>query len=488
MKTGNYFMDLMTPEEQALMVRLSVITDLEPLCLERWADRPAVNLPDRIITYRALWEETALFRTVLAENGVRRGDRVAVVLPNSLECIEAFLAVTTYGAVAVMVPPAGPAAAKEESCRVAGCEVAFCAEALQGVRLLPCSADGITAGTPAAKLNPEDAVAAFFTGGTSGTLKCALLSNRALMTGVYNGIFSPGPSFFQKYYGLIPFSHIFGTVRNLLSCLQSGSQIRPCSDMNKIVADLKEYKPTILVLIPALAAMLLNLSKLYGPEVFGGELKQIVTGGAPQPTEIARIYIEKLGINLVSGYGLTETANLVSGNVEVLTKQDSVGRLYDFQQIRFVDQEIQLKGDNIFMEYINNPEETAAAFSDGWFRTGDIGYLDEDGYLFITGRIKNLIYFTNGEKICPEQIEAKVDRIPGVKASMVSMKANSFGVKLLTCEIFADPAEDQERIRLAVEKISRDLPDFSRIHQVLFRGEDFPRTSAMKIRRPSNEA
>ncbi len=488
MNSGNYFMDMMTPEEKELMVRLSMITELETLCLARYADLPAVNTPERTVSYRELWQEVSLFRTVLAENGIGHGEKVAVILPNSLACIEIFLAVATGGAVAVMVNPAGPAASKEEACAVAGCRFAFCPEPLQGIRPLPCSVEGVTAGTPAAAMTPEDPVAAFFTGGTSGTLKCAMLSNRALMTGVYNGIFSPGPSFYQRYYGLIPFSHIFGTVRNMLSCLQSGSQIRPCSDMNKIVPDLKEFKPTILVLIPALAAMLLNLTKLYGPEVFGGELKQIVTGGAPQPTEIARVYIEKLGINLVSGYGLTETANLVSGNVELLRKEDSVGRLYDFQEIRFVDQEIQLRGDNIFMEYINNPEETAASFSDGWFRTGDLGYLDEEGYLYITGRIKNLIYFTNGEKICPEQIEAKVDRIPGVKASLVSMKANAFGVKLLTCEVYADPQEDQDRIRLEIEKISSGLPDFSRVRQILFRAEDFPRTSAMKIRRPSNEA
>ncbi len=488
MNGGSYFMNMMTAEEKALLTRLRTLSDLEALCLARYADRPAVNLPGRVVSYKELWKEAALYRKILAENGVARGEKVAVILPNSLECIEAFLAAATYGAVAVMVQPAGPVAAKKEACAVAGCKYAFCAEAIPGVRQLPCAIDGRTEGLPSAVLIPDEPVAAFFTGGTSGTLKCAMLSNKALMTGAYNGIFSPGPSFYQKYYGLIPFSHIFGTVRNLLSCLQSGSQIRPCSDMSKIVPDLQEYRPTILVLIPALAAMLLNLSKLYGPSVFGGELKQIVTGGAPQPTEIARIYIEKLGIDLVSGYGLTETANLVSGSVELLDKEGSVGKLYDFQEIRFVDQEIQLRGDNIFMEYINNPEETKAAFDDGWFKTGDLGYMDEDGYLYITGRIKNLIYFTNGEKICPEQIEAKVDRIRGVKASMVSMSANRLGVKLLTCEVFADESEDRDRIRREIDMISRDYPEYSRIRQIIFRNEDFPRTAAMKIRRPSNEA
>ena len=177
---------------------------------------------------------------------------------------------------------------------------------------------------------------------------------------------------------------------------------------------------------------------------------------------------------------------LVSGSVELLEKPGSVGKLYGGQEIRFVDREIQLRGDNIFIEYINDPKETAAAFDDGWFRTGDLGRMDEDGYLYITGRIKNLIYCSNGEKICPEQIEARSDRIPGVKASLVSMRENSLGAKLLTCEIFADRGADRDGIRAAVERINAGLPEYSRIRQVLFRDEDFPRTPSMKIRRGAN--
>ncbi len=411
-----------------------------------------------------------------------------MIYPNSIESIEAFLAVTTYGAVAVMVQPAGPAAAKEEACRVAGCRYAFANEELKDIRILDIKEAAGKTGTPAAKLGPEDPVAAFFTGGTSGTLKCALLSNKAMMTGTYNGIFAPGDSFGQRYYGLIPFSHIFGTVRNLLTCFASGGQIRPCADMNRLVDDLREYKPTILILIPALAGMLLNLAKQYGPGVFGGELKTIVTGGAPQPTEIARIFIEQFGICFVSGYGLTETANLVSGSIDLLKKEGSVGKLYGFEEIRFVDKELQIRGDNIFIEYINNPEETKASFDDGWFKTGDLGYMDEDGYLYITGRIKNLIYCSNGEKVCPEQIEARLDKIPGVKASLVYSEKNRFGAELLIGELYADPSADRNKLQQAVDMINLDLPEFSRIRQVRFRNEDFPRTAAMKIRRDCHEA
>ena len=106
MSNGNYFMDLMTPEEKELMTRLSALSELEPLCMERYADLPAVNLPGRVVSYRELWQEVALYRTILAENHIEHGEKIAVILPNSLECIETFLAVATYGAVAVMVQPA----------------------------------------------------------------------------------------------------------------------------------------------------------------------------------------------------------------------------------------------------------------------------------------------------------------------------------------------------------------------------------------------
>ena len=114
--------------------------------------------------------------------------------------------------------------------------------------------------------------------------------------------------------------------------------------------------------------------------------------------------------------------------------------------------------------------------------------MDEDGYIYITGRIKNLIYCSNGEKICPEQIEARLDKIPGVKASLVYSEKNKFGAQLLVGELFADPAADRKKLEQAVDMINLDLPEFSRIRQVKFRNEDFPRTSAMKIRRDYHEA
>lgn len=477
---SRYFMDMLTPEEQKRAVRLSSVCELEKMCLSQYPEAPAVDTGEALFTYRRLWGRVARVRGFLKRQGIGKGDRIAVILPNSAECIVVFLALSTFGAVPVMISASLPSAAKTECAAVAGCRQAFHEGKLAGLDCWPADPADAEA-EPAAFVLPEDAAAAFFTGGTSGTLKCALLSHRALMTGSYFGLFAPSPVFGQRYFGLIPFSHIFGVVRNLLTCLQSGGVIRPCANMGRLVPELQAFQPTVLVLIPALAGMLLRLADVYGKEIFGGRLHLIVTGGAPQPVPVAKTYIEKYGIRFVSGYGLTETANLVSGNNEVLEKAGSVGKLYGLQEIRFVNGEIELRGENIFSGYLNDPAETEAAFDDGWLRTGDLGYLDADGYLYITGRLKNLIYSPGGEKISPEQIEARVDRLPGVRASMVSMKKNALNADVLTCEIVKEPSAEEALLREAVELINLELPAFSGIRQVIFRTEDFPRTAAMKI-------
>ena len=477
---SRYFMNMLCPEEQKRAVRLSSVCELETACLSQYPDAPAVDTGEAQLTYHQLWRRVARMRGFLKKQGIGKGEKIAVILPNGVECIVAFLALSTFGAVPVMISAALPVALKMECASVAGCRQAFHEGDLEGLDCWPADpADAEEAS--AADVMPEDEAAAFFTGGTSGTLKCALLSHRALMTGSYFGLFAPSPVFGQRYFGLIPFSHIFGIVRNLLTCLQSGGVIHPCANMGQLVPELQAFQPTVLVLIPALAGMLLRLADVYGKDIFGGRLHLIVTGGAPQPLPVAQAYIEKYGIRFVSGYGLTETANLVSGNNEVLEKAGSVGKLYDLQEIRFVNGEIELRGENIFNGYLNDPAETEAAFDDGWLRTGDLGYLDEDGYLYITGRLKNLIYSANGEKINPEQIEARVDRLPGVRASMVSMKKNTLNAEVLTCEIVKEPSAEEAPLREAIERINLELPAFSGIRQVIFRTEDFPRTAAMKI-------
>lgn len=476
-----YFFDILSPEERARIRRLYTLPELEQLCLSEYADLPALELPGKQISYRAMWHRVACLRTGLKAAGLKKGALIGISLPPTVDAVECFLAVVTAGGIAAMLPTGDSGQVLSRPCQLL--QPDFLITHLPDAPVKAYTPDSLRGDvpSPAEKVDPADPAAAFFTGGTSGVPKSALLSHRAMMLGSYNGLLAPGGVFFQRYYALMPLTHVFGIIRNTLSCFQSGSTLCMCTGMMNLTSDLQAYRPTLLVLVPALTEMLLGLMKAYGPGVAGGQVKLIIVGSAPIRSSVAE-ELNQFGITLCAGYGLTESANLVSGNADQLTHPHSVGKPYPDQEIRFVDGEIQLKGEHIFDGYINNPEETAASFQDGWFRTGDLGYMDEDGFLYITGRIKSLLILPNGEKISPEEPELLINELREVKACVVRMAENRFGAKVITCEVFPVPGADE---KLLTEKILTDinaqLPGSIRIQQVLFRHEDFKRTPAMKI-------
>lgn len=475
-----YFFDMLQPDERARVRRLNTLQELESLGLGEYAELPAVALLQQTTSYKELWHKVACTRAGLIEAGIQKGDMVGIALPNTLDAVVCFLAVVTAGGVAAMLPAATSPEGLVKPCMLLQPKLVI--TYLPEAPMKACAPAQLLKDTPApaVQVEPNDPAAAFFTGGTSGIPKSALLSHRAMMTGVYNGLFSPNGAYFQRYYALIPFTHVFGTIRNMLTCLQSGSTLCMCTGMMNLLSDLQQYKPTLLVLVPALTEMLLSMVKGYGMNAIGGCLKTIIVGSAPIRSSIAEEFAA-FGVTICSGYGLTETSNLVSGNGEQLKKPFSVGKPYPGQQIRFVDGEIQIKGDHIFDKYINNPAETAASFQDGWFCTGDLGYIDEDGYLYITGRIKNLMILSNGEKLSPEEPEQMVNELAGVKACLVKMAPNRFGAEVVTCEVFA-PGADEEALRSTIlNELNPKLPEALQIRQVVFRQEDFPRTASMKI-------
>ena len=138
------------------------------------------------------------------------------------------------------------------------------------------------------------------------------------------------------------------------------------------------FNPTILVLVPALANMALELTKMLGTGILGNSLKTLICGAATVFPNLVVGY-SKLGVNLCAGYGLTESANLVTGNPLTLEKPTSVGLFYPCQEYKIKDGELLLKGDNILTEYLENPEDTANSFEDGYFKTGDLVKFDEEG-------------------------------------------------------------------------------------------------------------
>ena len=498
MTSYEYYYGLLAENERDFFRYMPTINDLVRFAGEHFSADLALDGAAGPMSYKKLIDDLAGLRGFLREQGVQKGDHVGIQLPNSALAAELILAVMTYGAVIVPIPMTMGGDELNENLKKLDISLYLYADVFEarvqasplpeGVRAMAASKVLPQGAAPEAQNEKDTPAAIFFTGGTTGKSKGALLSHGALMRGAFNGVFAPGEALRQRYLALIPFSHVFGVVRNLLSCFYTGSLLYTCEDMRTVVALLPKAQPTLLVLVPALADMLAGLAKMRGLEALGGKLKVVIAGGAPVPEGIIWRYKE-LGVICCPGYGMTETANLVSGNGNPYECPTSVGMPYPEQEVKIVDDEIWVRGDHLMLGYCNDPAETAHVFTeDGWLKTGDLGRFDENGMLYITGRRKNIIVLPNGENVSPEELELALVRIPLIKDALVR-EAVIDGRTVLEAEVFPNAPvlaamqieEPEPAIRAAVEKLNASLPPFKAIQNLVIRQEDFLRSPSMKI-------
>lgn len=490
-----------TDEETfARIVDFANVTEMWEHSVRAYGEKSAV-VDGVDYTYRALDAEVAAFRTVLKGAGVRAGDTVGILAPNSVGFIKAYLAVNTYGAAAVLLP------AHLDAMTVFGCSmkfglkaivydasleasVAFAREKNPALALIDVSTTADVT-TPSVFPATDSLSTVIFTGGTTGKSKGARLSHRAVMYGTKNGCYGYRDVFCQRYFLVLPLTHVFGLIRNTLTSLYTGSSLFICRNPKNMFKDVAVHRPTIMILVPALAEMALNLSKQFGKNMLGEDMKTIICGAAPVPPYLVREYAS-LGITLLPGYGLTESANLVSGNPEAMQKPESVGLIYPGMEYRIVADELWLKGVNMMDGYFDS-EENEGAYEDGWFKTGDLVRIDEEGYLYITGRIKEIIVLASGENISPAELEVKFYALDGVQDCFV-YDITENGVQQLVLEVVPRMAalkalgvEDVGAYLMAqLRQVNDTLPAFEKINKFIIRDSDFVRTPAMKIARKEN--
>lgn len=488
---SNYFESNLIPEDRGRLSPSTTVPDFLTL-IQTYEKQIAFEDTTTQKSYTELCYEVGQIRSILAAQGFRKGDNIAIWMPNGIFAAEAFLAIASYGGCAVVFPAALPVPALQGFAAKFDIKGMFCApsnintakEALPQVVLMDDNCAGQPY-APSAMVQPEDAAAIFLTGGTTGIPKGAVLSHRALLRGAYNGALVPDGMFGHVSYAILPFCHVFGMIRSVLSFLYTGSKVCICSGMKMIFNELPVYQPDTLILVPGLADVLLQVMKMKGAAAHGGNLRTIISGAAPVPQKTIEAFCE-YGVKMMGGYGLTETANFVSGNLHPLEKPGSVGKLYSGGEVELREGEICVRGDHVMTKYYNDPEETARVLCDGWLRTGDLGRFDEDGFLYITGRIKNLIILGNGENVAPEEIEYLLYAQPAVKDCLVKEMDSSIGVEiqLLPSEFpGADQAELELEARRIVQKINAQLPAYKHISKVVLRMEDFEKTGSMKVKR-----
>lgn len=490
---SNYFEDMLLPEERDYITYVPTFVEFLKKIEKDYAEHPATGDGTVTYTFKELVSRVAKRRAVLEAKGVKAGDKVGVMARNDLDAMEWFLAVPSFGCIVTMLPVqlgaeqlTGISMKFGFTALILADEFAPLAEAVNCTKI---STKEI-ADTEAAygNVSKESVAAIYFTGGSTGAPKGAILTHGALMRGAYNGTFHPDGVLYNRCMVILPMSHIFGAVMGFLSVLYTGSTAFAVTDMRAAVGQIPVLRPTYLVLVPGLVEIILGIAKMKG-KGFLGDLKSMNVGAAPVPPRLIKDAAE-FGIKLYPGYGLTEGANLTSANVNIEEKPESMGKIYPEQEYKVVDGELWLKGDNIMLGYAGNPEATAEVMEDGWLKTGDLVRFDEEGFIYITGRIKNLIILSNGENVSPEEIEEYFYKSSLIKDCMVrEMEVN--GTTVIGIEILpfapAVAGMSADEIKAAMDEITASvnakLPSFKHVSKVVIRTEDFPRTGAMKIAR-----
>ena len=455
-----------------------------------YAKNLAVEDGETALTYEELEARTATMRGALKAQGVQPGDKVGVFAMNGCGFVAAYLATVTSGAVAVLLPPQLDGMTVAGLSRMFGLKTLVVDDTLKAklpdpmpVPVLGTDAQGEPA--EAIEVAPEAPCVIMFTGGTTGRSKGALLSNRAVMTGTKYGCYGIKEIFEQRYFLVLPLTHVFGLIRNLMACLYTGSALHICRNNKDMFREIAMFRPTVWVVVPALAEMALNLSRQFKRNMLGDSMKTVICGAAPVAPYLIREY-HKLGIDLLPGYGLTESANLVSGNPDNLNRPESVGLPFPGQELKIVDGELWIKGPNLMDGYVGNPQENAAAFEDGWFKTGDLARFDEDGFLYITGRTKEIIILSNGENISPAEVEAKFNELETVQDSLVTAENDALVLEVVprNTVLMAMGLEDPiAYLREQLNEVNRSLPTYQRVAKITIRDTDFKRSPSMKILR-----
>lgn len=331
-----------------------------------------------------------------------------------------------------------------------------------------------------------------FTSGTTGKSKGVMLSHRNLVdNAVCLDMKIPAGTISMT---LLPINHVYCLTMDIIKGLHIGLVICINDSIMHVQRNMKLFKPEIVLLVPLVIESIygklkdagsLIPKKMVAKAAFGGNLRIICSGGAYLDPD----YVDKFkeyGITILQGYGMTECSPVISTNLEWENKKGSVGKLLPNCEAKVVDEEIWVRGSSVMQGYYKMPEQTAETLEDGWLKTGDLGYVDEDGFVYITGRRKNLIILANGENVSPEELENQLSRCGLVKEILVREKD-----KVIEAEIFPDyeyakkkhVKDIQGKLQELVDGFNRDMPVYKRIYSLIVRGTEFEKTPSKKIKR-----
>lgn len=320
--------------------------------------------------------------------------------------------------------------------------------------------------------------------GTTSISKGVMLSQNNILTDMVAGVREYDYPKGAKYYKVLPYQHLFGLVADLLGPLYSGGTICYSNDPINLFKYLNIFKPTHMNLPPVIVSMietmLLNSADLV--KSTGGKLKKIMCAGAPINRE-SIIMLKEYGIDVFVAYGLTECSPCISMNSDTNHKDGSVGKILEGVGVKIEDNEILVSGNTVMLGYWNDQQATNKVRKEGWLMTGDLGYIDEDGFLFLTGRKSNLIVFEDGTKLSPENLEGEINNISGVKECLVYSIIND---ERTTINVKVVVESDQDtQIRNEIKEIAYEMQLTSKVRKIELTKEELPKNKLGKIIRGS---
>lgn len=385
------------------------------------------------------------------------------------------------------------------------------------------------------KIDEDEMAILLFTSGTTSKSKAVMLSQHNIASNVYAMLLV------EKFYttdvnlAFLPFHHIFGSIE-MIVMLASGLATAFPDGLRYVAQNLKEYKVSLFVGVPLLVeaiyrniekevekqgkTKLINTAKKVSNvllkchidvrkklfkqvlDALGGNMRFIISGGAPLDKRVAKGFND-LGIELVQGYGLTETAPVICAENAYKKRSGSIGFPMDNVELEIVDKdesgigELRVKGPNVMLGYYENEEETNKVIRDGWFYTGDLGYIDKDGFVFLTGRQKDMIVLKNGKKVFPEELETLINRLDLVEECIVYGMPDEkdkndlkLSVKVVynketVKEKYPNVSEEELRkiIWEKIKEINKTFPPYKYIKNMILTDEELIKTTTKKVKR-----
>ncbi len=497
-------------------------------------------------TFREVHEEENKLGAFLQLHGIGKNSKVSILGENSYEWHVIYYSLAVDGCIIIPSDPRLPANEIAWQYAECGCEAVFYseenAEKVDIIKKTPGVAvkhwfaikdyekflnEGESADEKYLKayhdvpVAPEDLACICYTSGTTGKTKGVMLTHKSIMSALNASCHA---LMGENGIGFLPLNHTYAWASGLFASLVRLKWGYICTNLRHVYNDIKKYKPYQFAAVPLIVEMIYNAiiskAKRNGSyeklmngiktsrnfmlsgidmrremfseihESLGGNLHYIICSGAYLNPEIEE-FMHDIGIPIITGYGLTECSPCVAVTRMYNYRMGSVGLPIECCEVTVHEPdangigELYVKGDNIMIGYYNDPVSTAEAFDGEWLKTGDYGYIDKDGYIFFTGRKKNLIILSNGKNVSPEEIEIHLQKIEYVK-EVICYGENG----RIVGEFYLDEEEypdAKQRLKADVAEVNKTLADYKQVAIIRTRDEEFPKTTTMKIIRNKNQ-